>query len=283
MSTSYTPSSNWTRRELKGRDLSPRPTRPLEPVSFSSDPATDRLTDRLTDDVRRSPREEVHPASDDFMDKPMVNAVEDGATVDGPDIFDAPMVTSVDESRATFDETPLISPAPRREPESSAVVPAAAISPSRGARVSRASWMMGAAAVAVVATAGVGWMVLSGGEAGDLPAAEPTQPLEIAAATPASETDEALINMPVSETALPTGAAPTPAPAVREAAPARVTRAAAPTSATTPTPAPAAAEAAMPTPTPAEAEPIVTTPEPTPTISSEPAAPLIATQPLTPQ
>lgn len=282
MSTSYTPTSNWTRRELKGRDLSPRPTRPLEPVSFSSDPASDRLTDRLTDDVRRTPREEARPASDDFMDKPMVNAVEAGATVDGPDIFDSPMVTSVDETRTSFDETPLISPSPRREVETAAVMPAAA-SPSRGARVSRASWMMGAAAVAVVATAGVGWMVLSGGEAGDLPAAEPTQPLEIAAAAPASATDETLINMPVSETALPIEASATSSPAVRETAPARVTRAAAPTPATTPTPAPAAAEAATPTPAPAEPEPIVATPEPTPTISSEPAAPLITTQPLTPQ
>lgn len=281
MSTSYTPTSNWTRRELKGRDLSPRPTRPLEPVSFSSDEATDRLTDRLTDDVRRPPREAAHPGSDDFMDKPMVNAVEADAVVDGPDIFDAPMVTSVDEDRATVEEAPLISPAPRREADTATAMPAAAISPSGGARVSRASWMMGAAAVAVVATAGVGWMVLSGGEAGELPAAEPTQPLEIAAAAPASATDEPLINMPVSETALPTEAAPTPTPAVREAAPARVTRAAAPTP--TPAPAPAAAEAATPTPAPAEPEPIVATPEPTPTISSEPAAPLISTQPLTPQ
>ena len=85
MSTSYTPTSNWTDRDLKGRDLRAKPVRPAEPVSFSSDPATDRLSRRMAADVRPS-REDETPmvasaAADSECGRPTPTVMRGGGPV----------------------------------------------------------------------------------------------------------------------------------------------------------------------------------------------------------
>lgn len=306
MSTSYTPTSNWTNRDLKGRDLDTRPLRPAEPVSFNSDPATERLSRRMTEDVRPVRDKPVvsDAADDDFMDRPMVNASSDRAVIDGPDIFDAPMVNTLSPTASTegsvFD-TPMMDHRPERAPDDEAVVAAAApsalslhtsphvhdevITPSYGAAPVRRGLspvLMVGAPLAVVAVAAVGWMALSGGEPTP-PTAEPTQPQEIAAATPIPAADP-LINMPVSETGAPVevAAAATPTRSPPQARPARAE--------------PVRTQPARAEPAPAESAPpaaIVASEPATPAVSPEPAPaqepavepppPLIATEPLPPQ
>ena len=115
MSTSYTPTSNWTDRDLKGRDLRAKPVRPAEPVSFSSDPATDRLSRRMAADVR--PQCEVEapiiPSADDhddFMNRPMVNssgadAVIERKGIGGVAALSAPLPKCLLEKGAERDVT----------------------------------------------------------------------------------------------------------------------------------------------------------------------------------
>jgi hypothetical protein len=292
MSTTYTPTSNWTDRDLKGRDLQAKPLRPSEPVSFSSDPATERLSRRMAQDVRPvrdAPATDLM-ADDDFMNRPMVNESDARAAHDGPDIFDAPMVNVVSADSASDSsvlEAPMAdtrqtmasAPTPRAE------LPDAAIAPTYGASPRRrglSPMVMVGAPLGVAAVAAIGWLALSGGETA-APPVEATQPLEISAAAPAADP---LINMPVSETGAPIASV--------DLAPAAVS---------TPTPRPA--RAAPSRPEPVRAEPAVaaqTAPEtaitapvepaapaisPEPVSASEPAvetpAPLIATEPLSPQ
>lgn len=305
MSTSYTPTSNWTDRDLKGRDLRAKPVRPAEPVSFSSDPASNRLSRRMAADVRPS-REDEAPigplADDDFMNRPMVNASAQDAAVDGPDIFDAPMLNESSPSRSTDDsvfDAPMVEARPiqadRGEPilatsASSAVIGDRysanarddVITPTYGAAPRRKGLspiLMVGAPLGVAAVAFVGWLALAGGEP-TAPATEAAPPaLEIAAATPVADP---LINMPVSETGATVETA--------ELAPAA-------TSPATPTPRPArstpAQSEARVEPAPAERAPAtaITAEEPTtPAISPEPTAapetsietpaPLISTEPL---
>lgn len=306
MSTSYTPTSNWTNRDLKGRDLNTKPLRPAEPVSFSSDPATERLSRRMAEDVRPAPDAGAVEADDDFWNQPMVNASAAGAAVDGPDIFDAPMVNTLSPNHSTEDsvfDAPMVEARPVRTDREDAVIattaPAAGlgdrfaidardevITPTYGAAPSRKGLspiMMVGITVGVVAVAAVGWLALSGGE----PAAPVTEtappPLEIAAAAPAADP---LINMPVSETgaavetadlSLPAAAPATPAPRPARSTPARTETRAEPAPAER-APAATAIVAEEPT-TPA------VSPEPTPAPETqiETPAPLISTEPLSPQ
>lgn len=306
MSTTYTPTSNWSNRDLKGRDLQARPLRPSEPRSFGSDPATDRLSRRMADDVRPVRDEPAVDAlaDDDFMNRPMVNASDDGAARDGPDIFDAPMVNTVSHDAASDSsvlDTPMADVAPsriaRREADIVDGEPAMAasstsdaalrndvITPAYGEAPRRrglSPMVMVGAPLGVAAVAAIGWLALSGGETA-APPVEATQPFEIAAAAPAADP---LINMPVSETGAPIASAdltpaavstPTPRPA--RAAPAQ----------TEPVRAPAVvAQTAPETAITAPVEPAAPAISPEPVSASEPAveapAPLIATEPLSPQ
>lgn len=307
MSTSYTPTSNWTDRDLKGRDLKAKPVRPAEPVSFSSDPATDRLSRRMAADVRPSREDEspiVPPADDDFMNRPMVNSSAQDAVIDGPDIFDAPMLNQSSPSRSIDDavfDSPMVEARPIRTDRDAATMATSAssavvgdrysadahddvITPTYGAAPRRkgpSPIMMVGVPVGIAAVAAVGWLALSGGEPTAPTEASPPS-LEIAAATPAADP---LINMPVSETGATVETAEL-APAV--AAPAtptpRPTRSTPVQSEVRAGPAPA--ERATPTAIMAE-EPAIQTvsPEPTPApeTSVETPAPLISTEPLSPQ
>ena len=306
MSTTYTPTSNWSNRDLKGRDLQARPLRPSEPVSFGSDPATDRLSRRMSDDVRPVRDEPAVEAlaDDDFMNRPMVNASDDSAVRDGPDIFEAPMVNTVSQDAASDSsvlDAPMADAAPsriaRREPGLVDGEPAVAASRSEAAlrndvitpaygeaprRRGLSPMVMIGAPLGVAAVAAIGWLALSGNETA-APPAEATQPLEIAAAAPAADP---LINMPVSETGAPMASAcsrrlgssqPTPPPV--RAAPAR-------TEPVRTEPA-VVAQTVPETATTAPVEPAAPAISPEPVSASEPVveapAPLIATEPLSPQ
>lgn len=302
MSTSYTPTSNWTDRDLKGRDLKAKPVRPAEPISFTSDPATERLSRRMAEDVRPALGEQtVREADDDFMNRPMVNTSADGAVVDGPDIFDAPMITET-VADAHADDSVLDAPmigAPRARAEDGRplvtagiastmdldrrlgegrhedLVPAYVAAPKREGV---SPLLMVGGALGVVAVAAVGWLALSGGE--------PSTPVEAGPslqAGPAAPPADPLINMPVSETGAVETAALTPevAASAPPARPARVEPV---------RDRPVRAEAAPAESAPATA--IIAPTEPaTPTMSLEAApepvveapAPLIATEPLSPQ
>lgn len=306
MSTSYTPTSNWTDRDLKGRDLRAKPVRLAEPVSFSSDPAADRLSRRMAADVRPRHEDEapmVAPADDDFMNRPMVNSSAPDAVIAGSDIFDAPMFNESSSSRSTDDsvfDAPMVEARPIHADREDATLATSASSAVVGDRYSAAQddvitpaygaaprrkglspMMMVGVPVGVAAVAAVGWLALSGGEAATPNEAVPPS-LEIAAATPAADP---LINMPVSETGATVETA--------ELAPAAAAVA-------TPTPRPArstlARTEARADPAPAERAPATAitaeesatpaiSPEPTPApeISVETPAPLISTEPLPPQ
>jgi len=308
MSTSYTPTSNWTDRDLKGRDLRAKPVRPAEPVSFSSDPATDRLSRRMAADVRPSREDEapsVPAADDDFMNRPMVNSSAQDAAIDGPDIFDAPMLNQSSPSRSMDDavfDAPMVEARPIRPDRDEAIMATSAssavvgdryfadahddvITPTYGAAPRRKGMspiMMVGVPVGVAAVAAVGWLALSGGE----PAAPTTEtappPLEITAATSAADP---LINMPVSETGAtietaelaPAAAVPaTPTPRPARSTPAQSeTRAEAAPAERAPATAVTAEEPATPTVSPE--------PAPAPETSVETPAPLISTEPLSPQ
>ena len=307
MSTSYTPTSNWTDRDLKGRDLRAKPVRPAEPVSFSSDPATDRLSRRMAADVRPSREDEtpmVASADDDFMNRPMVNSSAQDAVIDGPDIFDAPMLNQSSPSRSIDDsvfDSPMVEARPIRTDRDAAIMATSSssavvgdrysadahddvITPTYGAAPRRKGLspvMMVGVPIGVAAVAAVGWLALSGGEPTAPTEASPP-PLEIAAATPAADP---LINMPVSETGAtvetaelaPAAAAPdTPTPRPTRSTPAQSEARAEPAPAErAPATAITAEEPATPTVSPE--------PTPAPETSVETPAPLISTEPLSPQ
>lgn len=288
MSSSYTPTSNWTDRGIKGRSLDPKPLRPTEPVSFRTDPAADRLSRQLTDDVRRT-RQEPAPqalAEDDVLNQPMVNAIEPGSDVGG-DIFDAPMINSIDEARADDGvlDAPLAAaatPSARAEVIEPRFEAGPASTPAYTARQgggSRAKLLMVAAPVALVAAIGVGWLAFGQGQS-PAPAVEPESSVQIAAASPAPAAGDSLINMPVSDASAPAGQV-IEAPAAASVASAPVTPRPERTAPARPAAAPATEEASAPV---IAAEPAAESP----TISTEPVAPapeasepLISTEPLT--
>lgn len=283
------PTSNWTERTLKGRDLSPRPLRPAEPASFRSDP-DDALQDEPTlfadddaDDLMNRPMIEAELAegepdavrrvpittgeADDLMDRPLIDAAPERGTTASDDLGDRAS-ESAGPLGATRARDEVITP--RFEQERTEFRPAHAAAPAKD----RSRLLLVAVPVAVVALGAVAWLALSGG--GDQTPAAPADPLAIAPAAAPISGAEPLIGMPVTETGLPEGgalpAASAPAARAETSAPSRARPDSAAPEPGRAEPAPIVAESAPSTPV---ADPV----EPAPP-TAEADQPLIETEPL---
>lgn len=283
MSSTYMPTSNWTHRTLKGRDLSDRQRRLLEPVSLRElpkkatatkqpvvreEPSSDGLMDQIqaTLDINRS------ASGGDLMDRPMdeVVAVQESAAimdmsmdapsgvVTGQSIMDIDLGDSEIGARAV--ESPVLNA--DQADDGALHTEQRTYSQNRSAVGGRKALLM-AAPVALAAVAAVGFLALNNVGAGSSEASLPlAQPVAA---------DTALVGMPVSDASRIESEAVPNSPEVEGSAAASETPVAR-TAERPPAPASQASVQRRAAPEPAVVEPV----------SADPAASSIAIEPTAP-
>ena len=313
MTSAYVPSSNWSHRPLKGRDLSSRPLRPLEPVSFKSDDAPvagaeaagapdgvmDQIQARL-DDTAAQTRGPLHRANaveimdlpmDAIAAKPLADVVMEAPLE--PDELDMAASDAVMEAqiaqRPNAEARSEVRPLDAVVPESVWATPTAperSESGSTGRGGIDKRWLI-AAPAGIAALAVVGYFVLSSN------ATTPTV-IEPAATTQGLRSTqepmpEALVGMPVTDAAsvsvsdpsAPAAAGRAPAQAAASTSarapsiPARVEATEPPVAIQSATGTPEAAPVAPDTPEPAVIRPVAVEP-----VTPPGSAPLIEPEPL---